>query len=137
MYLVGFFSEDFGGRARPPAPDSLGLWPHQKLERVPPYRRLYKLAPSFACELYIIPPLVCVSSGTVRAALGTDAPVMFCNDEMVAAKLHNLSRGVLDQVTPSPPLGTIYSSGKMISIVGDRWWRQVAKQLGDPPLNAT
>ena len=36
-------------------------------------------------------------------ALGTEIPVIFCNDEEVAAKLHAISGGVFDQVTPPPP----------------------------------
>lgn len=31
-------------------------------------------------------------------ALGTDVPVVFCNDDEVAAKLHVISGGVFDQV---------------------------------------
>lgn len=31
-------------------------------------------------------------------ALGTEVPVIFCNDDEVAAKLHTLSGGVFDQV---------------------------------------
>lgn len=38
------------------------------------------------------------SSGAARVALGTDVPVVFCNDDTVAAKLHDLSGGVFDQV---------------------------------------
>lgn len=33
-------------------------------------------------------------------ALGTEVPVVFCNDEEVAAKLHTLSGGVWDQASP-------------------------------------
>lgn len=36
--------------------------------------------------------------GAARVALGTDVPVVFCNDDDVAAKLHVLSGGVFDQV---------------------------------------
>lgn len=41
-----------------------------------------------------------VVPGAARVALGTEVPVIFCNDDEVAAKLHTLSGGVFDQVNP-------------------------------------
>ncbi|CAM9743832.1 unnamed protein product [Ascophyllum nodosum] len=41
-------------------------------------------------------------TGAARVALGTDVPVVFCNDDDVAAKLHALSGGVSDQVWRLP-----------------------------------
>lgn len=41
-----------------------------------------------------------LSAGAARVALGTEVPVVFCNDDEVAAKLHTLSGGVFDQVNP-------------------------------------
>ncbi|CAN0469718.1 unnamed protein product, partial [Laminaria digitata] len=41
-------------------------------------------------------------SGAARVALGTEIPVIFCNDEEVAAKLHSISGGVFDQVWRLP-----------------------------------
>ncbi len=42
--------------------------------------------------------LVLLCSGAARVALGTEVPVVFCNDDEVAAKLHAVSGGVFDQV---------------------------------------
>ncbi|CAN0085797.1 unnamed protein product [Ectocarpus fasciculatus] len=41
-------------------------------------------------------------TGAARVALGTEVPVVFCNDEEVAAKLHTLSGSVSDQVWRLP-----------------------------------
>ncbi|CAN0295995.1 unnamed protein product, partial [Ectocarpus sp. 12 AP-2014] len=41
-------------------------------------------------------------TGAARVALGTEVPVVFCNDEELAAKLHTLSGSVSDQVWRLP-----------------------------------
>ena len=50
-------------------------------------------------------------------ALGTDVPVVFCNDDDVAAKLHALSGGVSDQVNYQPCPALSLAGGRVEDVI--------------------